>query len=242
MRYSEELPLTLKGLSFRIAAGERVGIVGRSGAGKSSLLLALFRTVEPELGSVVRLDGEDILAMGLRDLRRSLAMIPQDPVLFKGTIRRNCDPFGQHGDDAILRALEDAQLAPWLEESAGEAAGPLAFEVKEGGRNISLGQRQMVSLARAVLRRSRLVVLDEATAAVDAATDAAIQQAIRHCFTGATMLTIAHRLQTILDSSRVLVLSEGLIVELGTPGELLGRPDGIFRGMVQEQQRASSLK
>jgi len=267
LRYRPELPLVLKGLSFVAAAGERLGVVGRTGAGKTSLLLALLRVVEPELGSVMRLDGQDLLALGIHDVRKHIGMIPQEPVLFQETLRYNCDPYRQHSSAEIWRALDDAQMASWLREcngsesacssepsgSAAGAAGPavsaegpgsavapsdldalLQIEIKEGGTNLSAGQRQMVALARAVLRRARLVVLDEATAAVDAETDAAIQIAVRRCFHGATMLTIAHRLQTILDSDRVLVLSEGELAEIGPPGELRAQKGGVFRGMVEE--------
>merc|ERR1712151_622705 len=190
---------------------------------------------EPEPGSSIRLDGEDILAMGLEDLRRALAMIPQDAVLFQGTLRYNCDPFGENDDNTIEKALEDAQLAAWLrQQTAANDSGQnmLRYEIKEGGQNLSAGQRQLVAIARAVLRKSKFVVLDEATAAVDAATDAAIQRAIRRCFKGASSLTIAHRLDTILDSDRIMVMDAGQIVELGTPEGLRERQDGIFKSLV----------
>jgi len=249
----------LRGLCFDVRAGERVGIVGRTGAGKSTLLLALFRTVEPEPGSSLRLDGEDLLAMGLRDLRGRLTLVPQEPVLFRASLRYNCDPFGQHADEAVRQALEEAQLGPWLQEQEGqeqrrrggqperplraerdgEGAGDSALDalVQEGGQNLSSGQRQLVTIARAMLRRSKLVVLDEATAALDAATDATIQRAIRTGFRGASTLTIAHRLGTILDSDRVMVLQAGDIAELGPPDELRELQGGIFRGMVKEYER-----
>jgi len=229
MRYLPSLPLVLKGISFTLKPGEHVGVVGRTGAGKSSVLLCLFRVVEPEAGSVILLDGEDILTMGLTQLRARLAMIPQDPVLFQASLRYNCDPFEEYTDEAILAALGQAQLTSWLESQTGGAG--LDFEVQEGGQNLSGGQRQMVALSRAVLRNSKMVVLDEATAAVDMATDAAIQTAIRECFAQATTLTIAHRLGTIMDSDSVLVLSEGLLVEHGSPADLVAQ-GGVFAGMV----------
>jgi len=274
LRYRPGLPLALRGVSFSTGAGERLGVVGRTGAGKSTLLLALLRIAEPELGSRLRLDGEDLLALALRDLRAAIATIPQEPVLFQESLRYNCDPWARHSDAAIWRALEEAQLAPWLlahrTPEAAEAAAPtaaaeaaqaqtpgppaldapappqpagaeleglLAWEVKEGGQNLSAGQRQMVAIARAVLCESKLVVLDEATAAVDAVTDAAIQLAVRRCFRGSTTLTIAHRLQTILDSDRVLVLAAGEVAELGPPSELREREGGIFRSMLEEAEQ-----
>jgi len=252
VRYKPELPLVLKGLSVSISGSERMGIVGRTGAGKSSLLMALFRIVEPETGSRILLDGLDTLSMGLHDLRRRLAMIPQEPVLFSADMRYNCDPFGQHSPEHIWKALEEAQLAKWVQEqwqqarpvadasSVNEAQVPedaLKLEIKEGGQNLSAGQRQMVAIARAVLRQSRLVVLDEATAAVDASTDAAIQEAIRRCFAGATTLTIAHRIKTILDSDRIMVLDNGELAELDTPARLRQNPQGIFSQLVEETER-----
>lgn len=256
LRYGEDKPLVLQGLSFSMAAGEHIGVVGRTGAGKSSMLTALFRLVEPEPGSVVRLDGKDILTMGLRDLRSRITMIPQDPVLFQATVRYNCDPFGEHADSDITGALEKAQLGPWLQErlsSSAQATGtagsgddysnpspasrPLDTEVQEGGQNLSAGQRQMLALARAMLRQSKLIVLDEATAAMDAATDTLVQKAIRSCFAGASSLTIAHRLGTIMDSDRIMVLDQGLIVELGSPDELRKLKGGIFQAMVKEARQ-----
>ncbi|CAE8630476.1 unnamed protein product [Polarella glacialis] len=243
LRYRAGLPLVLKGVSFCTAAGERLGVVGRTGAGKSSLLLALLRIIEPEPGSVLNLDGEDLALLGLKDLRSAVAMIPQEPVLFQESLQYNCDPFQQHSMPDIWAALEEAQLAPWIrertavDESSNDLQKLLALEIKERGQNLSAGQRQMVSIARAVLRRSKLVVLDEATAAVDAATDSAIQTAVRRCFRGATTLTIAHRLNTILDCDRILVLSEGEVAELGPPSELRLKENGIFSSLLEASER-----
>eukprot|EP00929_Paragymnodinium_shiwhaense_P073107 TRINITY_DN37162_c0_g1_i1.p1 TRINITY_DN37162_c0_g1~~TRINITY_DN37162_c0_g1_i1.p1 ORF type:complete len:1471 (-),score=333.19 TRINITY_DN37162_c0_g1_i1:289-4701(-) len=263
LRYRPELPLVLHGLSFTTKAGERLGIVGRTGAGKSSLLLGLLRIAEPEPDSIVRLDGQDLLKLGLHDVRSKISIIPQEPVLFQETLRYNCDPFGRHSSAEVWAALEEAQLAPWVRQralgnasqstsgdsdsggaaaastslpppSASELETLMKLDIKEGGQNLSVGQRQMVAIARAVLRKSCLVVLDEATAAIDAATDACIQLAVRRCFHGATTLTIAHRLQTILDSDRVLVLEQGQVAELGPPEDLLAKEDGIFKSMVSE--------
>jgi len=246
LRYKPQLPIVLKGIGFNLGAGERMGVVGRTGAGKSSLIVALFRTVEPEQGSVIKLDGENLLTMNLRHLRNHITLVPQSAVLFQGTLQYNCDPFGSHGEEAIWAALEQAQLAPWLRQQGAVTQNPdqprqqsrsqLEFEIKEGGQNLSMGQRQMVALARAVLRKSNLVVLDEATAAVDTATDTAIQKAIRTCFVQASTLTIAHRLETILDSDRIMVLEAGNIAEFGSPADLIAF-GGIFKAMVDEHQR-----
>ncbi|CAE7230000.1 ABCC2, partial [Symbiodinium natans] len=262
LRYKPHLPLVLKGLTFTMKEGERVGVVGRTGAGKSSLLLALLRIAEPEPGSSIELDGQDVLQMGLQDLRRAVAMIPQEPVLFQETLRYNCDPFDQHSAEAIWDALREAQLASWVRRRGGEEADPareeddvdyedrgtnppasqlqklLSLEIKENGQNLSAGQRQMVAIARAVLRSSKLVVLDEATAAVDASTDEALQKAIRRCFTGASSLTIAHRLQTIIDCERILVLAEGKIAEFDSPKVLRADERGVFRSMLDEVEHA----
>mmetsp|Transcript_22255 Transcript_22255/g.50826 ORF Transcript_22255/g.50826 Transcript_22255/m.50826 type:complete len:1391 (+) Transcript_22255:30-4202(+) len=253
LRYKPDLPYVLKGIDVSIPGGQRLGIIGRTGAGKSSLLLALFRIVEPEAGTRITLDGLDVLAMGLFDLRRRLATIPQEPVLFTADMKYNCDPFGEHSVADIWSALEDAQLAPWVKEQwrqrqSGEATElteeakeeALKLDIKEGGQNLSAGQRQMVAIARAVLRRSKLVVLDEATAAIDASTDAAIQEAIRRCFSEATTLTIAHRIKTILDSDRIMSLADGQVVELDAPTKLLENPAGLFAQLVAETEASSS--
>jgi len=237
--------MVLKGVTFQMCAGERIGVVGRTGAGKSSLLVALFRIVEPEPGSLILLDGHNVLEIGLKDLRCALAMIPQDSVLFQGTLRYNCDPFGESDDATVWAALEEAQLASWVRQQRGDSASEsldslLKMEIQEGGQNLSAGQRQMVAIARAVLRKSKFVVLDEATAAVDAATDAAIQRAIRRCFKEASSLTIAHRIDTILDSDRILVMDAGQIAELGTPEDLRKREDGIFKSLVCQWEKSKA--
>lgn len=253
LRYKPDLPCTLKGLTFNMKDGERIGIVGRTGAGKSTLLTALFRIVEPETGSVIRLDGLDVLSMGLQDLRKAMAMIPQDSVMFEGSLRYNCDPFQQHADETIWQALEEAQFAQWLRQQGdqqqegakteGESTVSVApdslleMTIQEGGQNMSAGQRNMISIARAVLRRSKFVVLDEATAALDPATDGAIQRAIRRCFHGASTLTIAHRIGTIIDSDRILVLDKGEIAEFGPPEELRKTEDGIFKSLVDQWEK-----
>ncbi|KAJ1562057.1 hypothetical protein HK405_000253, partial [Cladochytrium tenue] len=266
LRYAPELPLVLRGVSAEIGAREKVGIVGRTGAGKSSLSMAFFRIVEPSAGTIV-VDGVDLRTIGLRDLRAALSVIPQDPVLFAGDVRANLDPFGACSDADLSSALRRAHLAarPALLdrddastvvsiESAGDATSTTASRppgdfsvaldtpVAEGGANFSVGQRQLLCLARALARRSRLVVLDEATASVDSETDARIQDTIRSELGDATVLTIAHRLKTIADYDRVLVLDHGAIIENGSPLSLLeGSPHGAFHRMCEESGEFTEL-
>ena len=215
MRYRPELPVVLKSLSLRIGAGERIGVVGRTGSGKSSILQALMRTVEIESGSIT-IDGVDISRLGLKDLRRKIGIIPQDPILFSGTLRRNVDPFGHFEDHELVRAIRDAGLTGVL----------LDDEVSDSGSNLSVGQRQLVCLARALVSRCRILLLDEATASVDYETDAKIQRAIVANFIEAgdrrsTVISIAHRLNTVLDHDRVLVMEDGAAVEFDDPHRLL---------------------
>mmetsp|Transcript_41902 Transcript_41902/g.94664 ORF Transcript_41902/g.94664 Transcript_41902/m.94664 type:complete len:1160 (+) Transcript_41902:159-3638(+) len=235
MRYRPGLPLVLKGDSGRgldcvIQARQKVGVVGRTGSGKSSLLLLLLRLVEPEEGARILVDGVDVLKMGLQDLRSRISIIPQDPVLFTGTVRFNVDPFGAHSDAAVWSALDRAHLGAHIRSLQHE----LDTEVDEGGRNLSLGERQLLCLARALLRKSRILLLDEATSAVDQHTDSLVQATIRREFAACTVLTIAHRLDTVADCDRVLVLGEGRILEDDHPKNLLDPsqyPEGVFRAM-----------
>ncbi|KAK7067583.1 Canalicular multispecific organic anion transporter 1, partial [Halocaridina rubra] len=228
-RYREGLELVVKDIDCNIAAGEKIGIVGRTGAGKSSLTLALFRIIEAAGGNIT-LDNINIANIGLHDLRSRLTIIPQDPVLFSGTLRMNLDPFEQYSDDRVWSALELSHLKEFV---SGLASG-LQYEVSEGGDNLSVGQRQLVCLARALLRKTRVLILDEATAAVDLETDALIQDTIRREFSDCTVLTIAHRLNTIMDSTRVLVLDRGEIKEFDAPDALLKNFKSIFYGMAKD--------
>lgn len=235
LRYRPELPPVLHGISFTITASEKIGIVGRTGAGKSSMLNALFRIVELERGQVL-IDEYDVSRFGLLDLRKVLGIIPQAPVLFSGTVRFNLDPFSEHNDADLWEALERAHLKDVIRRNA---LG-LDAEVSEAGENFSVGQRQLLSLARALLRRSKILVLDEATAAVDVRTDALIQKTIREEFKSCTMLIIAHRLNTIIDCDRVLLLDAGQVLEFDSPEALLSNEESAFSKMVQSTGAANA--
>uniref|UniRef100_A0AAF5PGH3 ABC-type glutathione-S-conjugate transporter n=1 Tax=Wuchereria bancrofti TaxID=6293 RepID=A0AAF5PGH3_WUCBA len=229
IRYRDNLEFVLKGISATIHPAEKVGIVGRTGAGKSSLTLALFRIVEADSGRIL-IDGEDISKISLDNLRSKLTIVPQDPIVFSGTLRMNLDPFG-HFDDALLwNALRTAHLDSLVHSFPNR----LEHKLSEGGENISVGQRQLLCLARAVLRMSQILILDEAAASVDMETDALIQKTIRERFSHCTVLTIAHRLHTVMDSDRILVLENGYIREFDTPRKLLDDPDSLFRAMMKE--------
>ncbi|KAK2494136.1 hypothetical protein MC885_020262 [Smutsia gigantea] len=227
-RYRPGLELVLKDLSLRVRGGEKVGIVGRTGAGKSSMTLCLFRILEAAEGEI-RIDGLNVADMGLHDLRSRLTIIPQDPVLFSGSLRMNLDPFGSYSDEDIWRALELSHLYAFV---SSQPAG-LDFQCSERGENLSVGQRQLMCLARALLRKSRILVLDEATAAIDLEMDDLIQATIRTQFDTCTVLTIAHRLNTIMDYTRVLVLDKGTVAEFDSPINLIAAR-GIFYEMARD--------
>ncbi|XP_022146679.1 ABC transporter C family member 2-like [Momordica charantia] len=235
LRYRPELPPVLHGLSFTVFPSDKVGIVGRTGAGKSSMLNALFRIIELERGKIL-IDGFDVAKFGLLDLRKVLGIIPQSPVLFSGTVRFNLDPFNEHNDADLWEALERAHLKEVIRRNSFG----LDAEVSESGENFSVGQRQLLSLARALLRRSKILVLDEATAAVDVRTDALIQKTIREEFKSCTMLIIAHRLNTIIDCDRILLLEAGRVLEYNTPEELLSNEKSSFSKMVQSTGAANA--
>lgn len=222
MRYRPGLPLVLKDLSLAIPGGSRVGIVGRTGAGKSSITVSLFRLTELASGSIL-IDGVDIARIGLATLRSKLSIIPQDPTLFKGTVRTNLDPFQQHSDAALLSALHESYL---------DSAITLDTAVEEDGYNFSLGQRQQIALARALVRGSRVVVADEATSSVDVETDKVIQRSMKEGFRGRTLVCIAHRLRTVVGYDLVVVMDGGEVVEMGEPGELWRRR-GTWFGMCE---------
>lgn len=265
-RYREGLDLVIKHVSFEVQPGEKIGIVGRTGAGKSSLTLTLFRIIEaansywarasdnsgyhsiPETedgsseldpllggprelrpdeeidGGSIEIDGVDISTLGLTDLRKHLAIIPQDPTLFAGTIRDNLDPFQELSDTDLWEALERAHLKSHIRT----LPGGLSATVAQNGENFSVGQRSLICLARALLRKSKVLILDEATAAVDMETDELIQRTIREEFKERTVLTIAHRIKTVMDSSKILVVEKGEVAEYEAPQTLLQRPESLF--------------
>lgn len=233
MRYRDGLPLVLKGLHLSVRGGERIGVVGRTGAGKSSIMSTLFRLVEISSGRIL-IDGVDISRVGLMDLRQRLSIIPQDPTLFRGTVRSNLDPFGKYDDLQLWNALRQAGVVDEQRVLDDRSNVPgrihLDSSVEEEGANFSLGQRQLMALARALVRGSRIIVCDEATSSVDMETDAKIQRTIAHGFKGKTLLCIAHRLRTILDYDRIVVMDQGSIAECDTPLALYEQ-GGIFRGM-----------
>ncbi|KAM5139214.1 ATP-binding cassette sub-family C member 2 [Callospermophilus lateralis] len=228
VRYRPELNLVLKGITCDIKSTEKIGVVGRTGAGKSSLTNCLFRILE-SAGGQITIDGIDIASIGLHDLRGKLTIIPQDPILFSGSLRMNLDPFNKYSDEEIWKALELAHLKPFVVD----LPLGLSHEVSEAGDNLSVGQRQLVCLGRALLQKSKILILDEATAAVDLETDQLIQTTIRNEFSQCTVITIAHRLHTIMDSDKIMVLDDGKIVEYGSPEELLENY-GPFYSMAKE--------
>ncbi|KAF8932958.1 Canalicular multispecific organic anion transporter 2 [Dissophora ornata] len=263
-RYREGLDLVLKNVSFEVQPAEKVGIVGRTGAGKSSLTLALFRIIEAadsywaraseqdgtakdlrramqlqqdlsEIsssgdGGSIEIDGLDISTLGLRDLRKHLAIIPQDPTLFAGTVRENLDPFNELEDAELWTALERAHL----KDHITSLAGGLSFEVSQNGENFSVGQRSLICLARALLRKTKILILDEATAAVDVETDELIQTTIRKEFKDRTILTIAHRIKTVMDSDKILVLEKGQVEEYEAPKKLLRKKESLFYRLAEQ--------
>nr|XP_057907957.1 multidrug resistance-associated protein 4 isoform X1 [Doryrhamphus excisus] len=235
--YSSNGPKVLHNLKVTFLPREKVGIVGRTGAGKSSLVSTLFRLAEPQ-GNVY-IDGVLTSELGLHDVRQRMSIIPQDPVLFTGTMRKNLDPFNQHTDEELWNSLQEVQLKGLVEELPGKLETVLA----ESGSNFSVGQRQLVCLARAILRKNRILIIDEATANVDPRTDELIQRTIREKFKECTVLTIAHRLNTIIDSDRILVLDAGRIHAYDEPYTLLQEPTSIFYKMVQQtgKQEAAAL-
>uniref|UniRef100_A0A8C1ZV06 ATP-binding cassette sub-family C member 5 n=1 Tax=Cyprinus carpio TaxID=7962 RepID=A0A8C1ZV06_CYPCA len=228
MRYRDDLPLVLKNLSFSVLPEETVGIVGRTGSGKSSLGVALFRLAELSRGSII-IDGVNIAHIGLEDLRSKLSVIPQEPVLFIGTVRSNLDPWDQYTDAQIWEALEKTHI----KDMVSQLPNSLHSEVTDNGENFSVGERQLLCVARALLRHSKILLLDEATAAIDTETDRLIQDTIRTSFSGCTSLVIAHRLNTVLSCDRIMVLDQGQILEFDTPSNLLADENSRFRAMME---------
>ncbi|KAI3749246.1 hypothetical protein L2E82_19853 [Cichorium intybus] len=234
VRYRPNTPLVLKGITLNIEGGQKIGVVGRTGGGKSTLIQVLFRLVEPTGGSLI-IDGIDISTLGLHDLRSRFGIIPQEPILFEGTVRSNIDPIGQHSDEEIWRSLERCQL----NDVVAAKPGKLDSAVVDNGDNWSVGQRQLLCLGRVLLKHSRLLFMDEATASVDSQTDAVIQKIIREDFAECTIVSIAHRIPTVMDCDRVLVIDAGYAKEFDKPSCLIERPS-LFGALVQEYANRSS--
>jgi ATP-binding cassette subfamily C (CFTR/MRP) protein 1 len=228
-KYRSDLDFVLKNVSFSINPAEKIGVVGRTGAGKSSLTLALFRIIEAYAGNIV-IDGIDIATIGLHSLRSKLTIIPQDSFLFAGTIRENLDPFDKHSDDELWSSLEKANLKEHV------SLDPLGLDrlILQSGEGLSVGQRQLMCLTRAILRKSKLLILDEATAAIDVETDKLIQQTIRNEMKSSTIITIAHRINTVMDYDRILVLENGQVAEFDTPKNLLKNRNSRFYFLAKE--------
>ncbi|CAB4302935.1 unnamed protein product [Prunus armeniaca] len=228
IKYCANAPLVLKGITCTFKGGTRVGVVGRTGSGKTTLISALFRLVEPVSGTIT-IDGIDICSLGLKDLRLKLSIIPQEPTLFRGSIRTNLDPLGLYSDDEIWRALEKCQL----KATVSSLPNLLDSSVSDEGENWSAGQRQLFCLGRVLLKRNRILVLDEATASIDSSTDAVLQRIIRQEFAECTVITVAHRVPTVIDSDMVMVLSYGKLVEYEEPSKLLDT-NSYFSKLVAE--------
>jgi ATP-binding cassette, subfamily C (CFTR/MRP), member 1 len=242
LRYRPGLPYALQQFNLHIQPGERIGIVGRTGAGKSTIIMALYRMVELSVGSIT-LDGIDISTIGLNDLRSNMSIIPQDPTLFAGTVRSNLDPFNTRTDQELWSALRQAHLVDDVSSSAANNSNnkenqnttqlTLDSLVDEGGNNFSLGQRQLLALARALVRNSKITICDEATSSIDFETDLKIQRAMSEGFKGRTLLCIAHRLKTIIGYDRICVMDHGKVAEVASPLALYDA-DGIFRSMCEQ--------
>ncbi|BAT98421.1 hypothetical protein VIGAN_09207600 [Vigna angularis var. angularis] len=228
IRYRPNSPLVLKGISCTFQEGSRVGVVGRTGSGKTTLISALFRIVEPTGGDIL-IDGINICSIGLKDLRIKLSIIPQEPTLFKGSIRKNLDPLGLYSDDEIWKALEKCQLKATI----SSLPNLLYTSVSDEGENWSVGQRQLMCLGRVLLRKNRILVLDEATASIDSATDGILQRIIRQEFSECTVITVAHRVPSVIDSDMIMVLSYGKLVEYDKPSKLMDT-NSSFSKLVAE--------
>ena len=226
---SSRIKPVLNNVSFTISGGEKIGIIGRTGAGKTSLVLTLFRILEIQSGTI-SIDGVDISKIPLKELRRVLGIIPQDPIVFEGTVRENIDPFKSYSDSEISAALADAYLTNVKLDHA----------LVQGGKNLSAGQRQQICLARVLLRRPKILVLDEATSSLDSVTDNLVVETIRNEFKLSTVITIAHRLHTVMDSDLLIALDSGEIAEIGSPTELIDKPNGLFASFAKDAGLSTS--
>ena len=231
-RYRKGLPPALRDVSCVVQDGERVGVCGRTGAGKSSMTVGLLRLADEIFGSI-KIDGVDHASIKMSSLRDKIALIPQEATMFAGDIRLNLDPLQASTDAELWSVLRQVEL-----EDVVKDAGGLTATVAEDGSNYSQGQRQLLCIARALLKRSKIVMLDEATASCDVQTDAMIQKVIREVFTDCTVLTIAHRLNTIADSDKIMVLDEGEVAEFDSPQALLAWPGSIYRSLVEESEKS----
>jgi ATP-binding cassette, subfamily C (CFTR/MRP), member 1 len=231
MKYRDGLPLILKGLSMKIKGGEKIGVVGRTGAGKSSLVLSFLRLVELDSGSIM-MDGVDISTLSLKTLRSVVSLIPQSPFLFTGTLRLNLDPFEEYTDEQVWKVLDLCNLKDTVQSFDLK----LKHKIADQGSNLSAGQQQLVCIGRALLRGSKIILLDEATANVDHQTDQLIQQTMKSAFSNATTITIAHRLDTVVESDRVMVLDDGIIAEFDSPETLMKNKNGAFYQLMKEWQ------
>jgi ABC-type multidrug transport system fused ATPase/permease subunit len=234
MAYRVGLPLVLNRISFKIYPKERIGICGRTGAGKSSIFNALLRLSDSHRGKIL-IDNVDIHKIGVKDLRSRIAIITQESIMFLGTVRYNLDPAGLHSDERLWEAVRLVGLKPTIENMEGR----LDYSITEDGSNLSQGQKQLLCVARAILRGSRIVLLDEATASVDVESDQLLQNVLRTVFVDCTMLTIAHRIHTIADSTRIMVLDKGSVAELDTPRSLMSKPHSIYKSLVEQTVKTS---
>ncbi|VDI48339.1 ATP-binding cassette, subfamily C (CFTR/MRP), member 5 [Mytilus galloprovincialis] len=230
MKYRDNMQPVLRNISFDLHPQMKIGIVGRTGAGKSSLAAALFRLVQLSEGHIY-IDGVDVSQIALKVLRSRLSTIPQDPVLFAGTLRYNLDPFGKHPDSELWSSLENVHL----KEKVQQFDQDLDYQIEENGENFSVGERQLICLARAILRKNKILLLDEATASIDTQTDSLIQTTIKEGFSDCTVVTIAHRLNTILHSDLIMIMDNGEVIESGTPQDLLTDPHSFFNAMIAAQ-------
>mmetsp|Transcript_75324 Transcript_75324/g.152328 ORF Transcript_75324/g.152328 Transcript_75324/m.152328 type:complete len:258 (+) Transcript_75324:2-775(+) len=239
MRYNPTAPFALKGVTFQLDPQDKVGIVGRTGSGKSTCLLALYRMFELGQGSII-IDGVDISSITLNRLRRGLSIIPQEPVVFTGTVRSNLDPFDEHTDAELIKVIKEASL----EEQVKRAGGLQGKLSGTGSDAWSLGQMQLVCLARAALRKVPVLCCDEATAAMDPHTEKEVQSVIKRMFDNRTILTIAHRLDNVIESDKVVVMEAGVLKECAPPSELLGNPESMFSKLVDKtgEQAAAALR
>ena len=234
LRYYDGGPQVLKNLTFQVNPREKIGVAGRTGAGKSSIVSALFRMPEPT-GNIY-VDGMAVGELNVQSTRQVMSVITQDPTLFSGPLRANLDPFSRYNDEEIWAVLEQVEMKRKVED----LPQALYYELSESGTNFGVGERQLLCLARALLNKNKIIVMDEATANVDFNTDQRIQETIRSKFEDSTVITIAHRLNTIIDYDRILVMDKGQLVEYDPPYELLGREDGAFAELVHNQAAALS--